>query len=77
MKCIITRCTNNFGPRQYPEKLIPKTILLAYQNKKIPIYGTGKNIRDWIFVNDHCDAIQQNFDKRENWPNRITYQVRK
>jgi len=56
-KCIITRCTNNFGPRQYPEKLIPKTILLAYQNKKIPIYGTGKNIRDWIFVNDHCDAI--------------------
>jgi len=56
-KCIITRCTNNFGPRQFPEKLIPKTILLAYQNKKIPIYGTGKNIRDWIFVNDHCDAI--------------------
>jgi len=55
--CIITRCTNNFGPRQYPEKLIPKTILLAHQNKKIPIYGTGKNIRDWIFVNDHCDAI--------------------
>ena len=56
-RCIITRCTNNFGPRQFPEKLIPKTILLAYQNKKIPIYGTGKNIRDWIFVNDHCDAI--------------------
>ena len=56
-KCIITRCTNNFGPRQFPEKLIPKTILLAHQNKKIPIYGKGKNIRDWIFVNDHCDAI--------------------
>jgi len=55
--CIITRCTNNYGPRQYPEKLIPKTILLANQNKKIPIYGNGKNIRDWIFVNDHCDAI--------------------
>lgn len=54
---ITTRCTNNYGPRQSPEKLIPKTILLAEQNKKIPIYGTGKNIRDWIFVQDHCDAI--------------------
>lgn len=54
---IITRCTNNYGPRQSPEKLIPKVILLAEKNKKIPIYGTGKNIRDWIFVLDHCDAI--------------------
>lgn len=55
--CIITRCTNNYGPGQFPEKLIPKTILLAYQNNKIPIYGNGKNVRDWIFVNDHCNAI--------------------
>lgn len=55
--CVITRCTNNYGPRQYPEKLIPKTILLAHNNRKIPIYGTGKNIRDWIFVEDHCNAI--------------------
>ena len=55
--CIITRSTNNYGPRQFPEKLIPKIILLASQNKKIPIYGTGKNIRDWIFVDDHCDVI--------------------
>lgn len=54
---LITRCTNNYGPRQDPEKLIPKTILLAYNNIKIPIYGTGKNIRDWIFVDDHSDAI--------------------
>ena len=54
---IITRCTNNYGPRQSPEKLIPKVILLAGKNQKIPIYGTGKNIRDWIFVLDHCDAI--------------------
>ena len=54
---VITRCTNNFGPRQYPEKLIPKTIMLAMENKKIPIYGNGKNIRDWIYVNDHCDAV--------------------
>ena len=54
---IITRCSNNFGPRQFPEKLIPKTIMLAMENKKIPIYGNGKNIRDWIYVNDHCDAV--------------------
>ena len=54
---IITRCTNNYGPRQFAEKLIPKTIILAYHNKKIPIYGNGKNIRDWIYVDDHCDAV--------------------
>ena len=54
---VITRCTNNYGPRQFPEKLIPKTILLANQNKKIPIYGNGLNIRDWIFVDDHCNAL--------------------
>tara|TARA_Y100000588_G_scaffold136733_1_gene150454 strand:- start:2643 stop:3632 length:990 start_codon:yes stop_codon:yes gene_type:complete len=54
---IITRCTNNYGPRQFAEKLIPKTIILAYQNQKIPIYGNGKNIRDWIFVDDHCNAV--------------------
>ena len=54
---IITRCTNNFGPRQFPEKLIPKTIILANNDMKIPIYGTGKNIRDWIFVDDHCNAV--------------------
>jgi len=55
--CIITRCTNNYGPQQFPEKLIPKTIILAYQNKKIPLYGRGNNIRDWIFVDDHCNGI--------------------
>ena len=54
---LITRCTNNYGPRQFPEKLIPKIILLAGKNKKIPIYGSGKNLRDWLFVNDHCEAI--------------------
>lgn len=59
----ITRCTNNYGPRQFPEKLIPKTILLAMNNKPIPIYGTGKNKRDWIFVLDHCDAIEKVFEK--------------
>ena len=55
---IITRCTNNFGPRQFVEKLIPKIIILANQNLKIPIYGKGKNIRDWIYVDDHCNAIE-------------------
>jgi len=57
LDCIITRCTNNYGPRQFYEKLIPKTIFLANNNKKIPIYGKGKNIRDWIFVDDHCNAV--------------------
>ena len=56
---ITTRCTNNYGPRQSPEKLIPKTILLAERNKKIPIYGAGKNVRDWIYVLDHCDAVMK------------------
>ena len=56
---IITRCTNNYGPRQFIEKLIPKTIILANQNLKIPIYGEGKNIRDWIYVDDHCNAVEK------------------
>ena len=54
---IITRCTNNFGPYQFPEKFIPKTIIRAQKNLPIPIYGTGENIRDWIYVLDHCEAI--------------------
>ena len=54
---IITRCTNNYGPHQFAEKLIPKTIILANQNRKIPIYGKGTNIRDWIYVDEHCDAV--------------------
>ena len=54
---IITRCTNNYGPHQFAEKLIPKTILLANKDMKIPIYGKGTNIRDWIYVADHCDAV--------------------
>jgi len=54
---IITRCTNNFGPHQFPEKLIPKTIIRAQKKLPIPVYGTGENIRDWIYVKDHCEAI--------------------
>lgn len=53
----ITRCTNNFGPYQFPEKLIPKTIIRAMLNLKIPIYGSGRNVRDWIYVSDHCEAL--------------------
>ncbi len=53
----ITRCTNNYGPYQFPEKLIPKTIIRASMNLKIPVYGTGKNVRDWIYVLDHCEAV--------------------
>ena len=54
---IITRCTNNFGPNQFPEKLIPKTIIRAAQNLKIPLYGDGNQIRSWIHVIDHVSAI--------------------
>jgi dTDP-glucose 4,6-dehydratase len=57
LKICITRCTNNFGPYQLPEKLIPKTIIRALRNLPIPIYGSGTNIRDWIYVQDHCEAI--------------------
>ena len=56
---IITRCTNNFGPYQFPEKLIPKTIIRANLNLKIPVYGSGKNVRDWIYVIDHCEALEK------------------
>jgi dTDP-glucose 4,6-dehydratase len=56
---MITRCTNNYGPRQFTEKLIPKVISLAIKNKKIPIFGNGTNVRDWIYVDDHCDAIEK------------------
>ena len=53
----ITRSSNNFGPYQFPEKLIPKTLTLALSGEKVPVYGTGQNIRDWIHVSDHCRAI--------------------
>ena len=54
---IITNCSNNYGPKQHPEKLIPKIIYNILNNKNIPIYGNGKNSREWIFVKDHCDAL--------------------
>ncbi len=55
---IITNCSNNFGARQHSEKLIPTVIKACLQNKNIPIYGNGKNIRDWIYVEDHCSGIE-------------------
>ena len=55
---ITTNCSNNYGPYQFPEKLIPLVIVNALSGKKLPIYGDGKQIRDWIFVKDHCNAIR-------------------
>jgi dTDP-glucose 4,6-dehydratase len=54
---VITRCSNNYGPFQYPEKLIPLFVTNALEDKSLPIYGDGKNVRDWIYVKDHCDAV--------------------
>jgi dTDP-glucose 4,6-dehydratase len=54
---LMTNCSNNYGPYQFPEKLIPLMIMNALEGKKLPIYGDGGNIRDWLFVTDHCDAI--------------------
>ena len=60
---ITTRCTNNYGPHQFVEKLIPKSIGLCRQDRKIPVYGIGKSIRDWIHVQDHCEAIMTVLEK--------------
>lgn len=54
----VTRCSNNFGPRQFPEKFIPVVITSALENKPIPLYGDGLNIRDWLYVTDHCSALE-------------------
>ena len=54
---VITRCSNNYGPYQFPEKLIPLMIHNALQHKKLPVYGDGLNVRDWLYVDDHCKAI--------------------
>lgn len=54
---IITRCSNNYGPRQFPEKLIPTIITQAIQDRPIPVYGDGSHVRDWLYVDDHCAAI--------------------
>ena len=63
INCITTRCTNNFGPYQFPEKLIPKTIIRSIKDLKVPLYGDGKQIRSWIYVDDHVQAIESLISK--------------
>jgi len=63
INCITTRCTNNFGSYQFPEKLIPKTIIRSIKNLKVPLYGDGTQIRSWIYVNDHVQAIESLISK--------------
>ena len=60
---IVTNCSNNYGPKQHPEKLIPKLIYNIITNKKLPIYGKGLNSREWIYVKDHCEALIKVFEK--------------
>ncbi len=60
---IVTNCSNNYGPKQHPEKLIPKLIYNILNNKPLPIYGNGKNSREWIYVKDHCEALIKVFKK--------------
>ena len=60
---VITNCSNNYGPRQHPEKLIPKLIYNILNNKNLPIYGKGKNSREWIYVDDHCEALIKILEK--------------
>lgn len=60
---IITNCSNNYGPYQFPEKLIPLMIMNIIEEKPLPVYGTGANIRDWLYVEDHCDALINVFEK--------------
>ncbi len=63
---IITNCSNNYGPKQHPEKLIPKLIYNIFKNKPLPIYGKGTNSREWIYVKDHCEALIKIFLKGKN-----------
>ncbi len=59
LPALITRCSNNYGPYQFPEKLIPLMISNAVENKELPIYGDGLQVRDWIYVEDHCRALDR------------------
>jgi dTDP-glucose 4,6-dehydratase len=60
---IVTNCSNNYGPKQHPEKLIPKLIYNILNNKSLPVYGNGKNSREWIYVADHCEALFKVYKK--------------
>ena len=59
MPFLVTNCSNNYGPKQYPEKLIPKLIYNILNNLPLPLYGNGKNSREWLHVSDHCNALHQ------------------
>ena len=61
LNAMITNCSNNYGPHQHPEKLIPKLIYNIIKNKPLPLYGKGENSREWIFIDDHCDALLKVF----------------
>ena len=63
INAVITNCSNNYGPNQHPEKLIPKLIYNILKNKKLPIYGKGLNSREWIYVKDHCEALIKVYQK--------------
>ncbi len=63
LDAVITRCSNNYGPYQFPEKFLPLAITNLIEGKKIPVYGTGKNVRDWLHVDDHCEGIWLAFTK--------------
>jgi dTDP-glucose 4,6-dehydratase len=60
---LTTNCSNNYGPFQFPEKLIPLMILNALEGKPLPVYGDGRNVRDWLYVEDHCSAIRAVLDR--------------
>lgn len=60
---LVTNCSNNYGPRQYPEKLIPLVIIKALRGETIPVYGNGRNVRDWLYVDDHAGALQAVFER--------------
>ena len=62
---VVTNCSNNYGPYQFPEKLIPVVILKALHGDDIPVYGTGENVRDWLYVDDHADALLKVLQKGE------------
>ena len=66
LKAVISNCCNNYGPYQFPEKLIPKMITNIFNNKELPIYAKGKNSREWIHVDDHCEALFKLYLKGKN-----------
>jgi dTDP-glucose 4,6-dehydratase len=66
MNVVTTNCSNNYGPHQHDEKLIPTVIRNAMRHNDIPVYGKGENVRDWLYVTDHCDAIDLAFQNGES-----------